>query len=187
MTKRQIIDEIIVSNPSAAAEFLAQFDQDDLLQYLRHLEAVRAPRLTGDASRYLHYFPTPQVDHVDDLSVLVPAQHAAAAACPAAVISPVDADLIDQDQFDADLLDLVGELAGATPADPRAETIEFEPIMVGDSAEPDSAESPAPQPAPAVQAAEPAPQITYEGEGDMVSVRAQQEEGFDDQQESWLF
>lgn len=179
MTKRQIIDEIIVSSPSAPPEFLAQFDRDDLLQYLRHLEVVKAPRLTGDASRYMHYFPSPQVDHVDDLSVMASAQHATAAKCPAAVVSPVDADLISQDQFDADLLSLVDELAGATPADPRAETIAFEPIIVAGPADP-----PALEPA-AVQKADETPQITYEPEADLVAV--QEEEGFDDQQESWLF
>ena len=38
MTKRQLIDEIRRINTSAQIEFLAQFEEPDLKQYLEHLE-----------------------------------------------------------------------------------------------------------------------------------------------------
>lgn len=38
MTKRQLIDEIRTYNPTARPEFLAQFDETALQQYLEHLE-----------------------------------------------------------------------------------------------------------------------------------------------------
>ena len=40
MTKRQLIDEIRRINTSAQVEFLAQFDDADLRQYLEHLEGA---------------------------------------------------------------------------------------------------------------------------------------------------
>jgi hypothetical protein len=40
MTKRQIIDRVLRLNPTAAPEFLAQFHERDLLDYLRHLAEV---------------------------------------------------------------------------------------------------------------------------------------------------
>ncbi|MHC4563001.1 MAG: hypothetical protein ACYS8X_09540 [Planctomycetota bacterium] len=43
MTKRQIIDEIMHANPTAGPDFLAQFRNDDLLEYLRHLNVLRMP------------------------------------------------------------------------------------------------------------------------------------------------
>ncbi len=45
MTKRQTIDQILNMNRSAKPEFLAQFDQEDLDEYLRHLHIARSPRL----------------------------------------------------------------------------------------------------------------------------------------------
>ena len=57
MTKRQVIDEILAMNPSAQPEFLARFADDDLGQYLAHLQEAHRPRLTGDAGRYEKYFP----------------------------------------------------------------------------------------------------------------------------------
>lgn len=56
MTKRQLIDEIITINHTAKPGFLARFEEKQLNEYLQHLEAVRAPRLSGDASRYDKYF-----------------------------------------------------------------------------------------------------------------------------------
>jgi len=40
MTKRQIIDRVMRLNATAAPEFLAQFRERDLLDYLRHLAEV---------------------------------------------------------------------------------------------------------------------------------------------------
>ena len=44
MTKRQIIDEIIEINRSAKAEFLAEFEAEELDAYLQHLRAAQTPR-----------------------------------------------------------------------------------------------------------------------------------------------
>ncbi len=188
MTKRKIIDDIIVSNPSASPEFLAQFDQTDLLAYLRHLEVVKIPALTGDANRYARYFPAPLTDHIDELSVWSPSPRATSARCPAAVASPVDADLLDRTQFDAELLDLVGDMASPAPGDPRADTIEFEPIIVADPARPAApADSPADEPQPAEQTTAAADRITRKPEQDLVAAHARPNHGFDDEQESWLF
>lgn len=56
MTKRELIDEILVRNRTARPSFLARFPDEELQQYLQHLEVLRKPRLTGDASRYEKYF-----------------------------------------------------------------------------------------------------------------------------------
>jgi hypothetical protein len=56
MTKRQIIDEILSINPSAKAEFLAPFSDDDLDAYLSHLRVALTPRLRGNPRRYDKYF-----------------------------------------------------------------------------------------------------------------------------------
>jgi hypothetical protein len=56
MTKRQLIDEIITANHTAEPSFLAQFDDSDLREYLRHLRWARQPRLSGDLHRYEKYF-----------------------------------------------------------------------------------------------------------------------------------
>jgi len=184
MTKRQIIDDIIVSNPTAPPEFLAQFNQNDLLQYLRHLEVVKTPSLTGDASRYGQYFPTPPAAPAYELSVLSTPRRAGSFRCPAALVNPVDADLFDMDSADADLPDIVPDLDEFGPGDPRADTIEFEPIVVAAPAPASPAEQPA-----EVQPAEHAATAdddrgTYEPE--LAAVNAPQH-AFDDEQESWLF
>lgn len=58
MTKRQIIDEIIQINRSAKAEFLAQFDAEELDAYLQHLRAAQTPR-------ELYWKPRPDRPAVD--------------------------------------------------------------------------------------------------------------------------
>ena len=40
MTKRELIDQIAVLNPTAQPAFLADFGDDDLAEYLRHLQWV---------------------------------------------------------------------------------------------------------------------------------------------------
>ena len=42
MSKREIIDRIMEMNPSARPEFLAEFSQESLSQYLSHLDEVLA-------------------------------------------------------------------------------------------------------------------------------------------------
>lgn len=42
MNKRQLIDDIRQHNPTASVQFLSQFDDSDLSQYLEHLEAAKA-------------------------------------------------------------------------------------------------------------------------------------------------
>lgn len=56
MTKRQLIDEIVVINQSAKPAFLAEFADDDLQDYLDHLKVIRRPRLSGNSHRYDAYF-----------------------------------------------------------------------------------------------------------------------------------
>jgi hypothetical protein len=56
MTKRQIIDEIMVFNRSAEPEFLSRFSDEELSEYLEHLRVLRIPRLQGDPRRYDRYF-----------------------------------------------------------------------------------------------------------------------------------
>ena len=41
MNKRQLIDEIRQYNTTVALEFLAQFDEPALQQYLQHLEGAK--------------------------------------------------------------------------------------------------------------------------------------------------
>ena len=44
MSKRQIIDRIMCLNLSATPEFLAQFDESDLLAYLKQLREIEFER-----------------------------------------------------------------------------------------------------------------------------------------------
>lgn len=44
MTREQIIDRIIVLNPSATPGFLQQFDEHALEHYLNHLSLITTPR-----------------------------------------------------------------------------------------------------------------------------------------------
>ena len=45
MTKRQLIDDIRRYNTTAQPQFLAQFDDEALQQYLEHLEQARKKHL----------------------------------------------------------------------------------------------------------------------------------------------
>jgi hypothetical protein len=45
MNKRQLIDGIRQLNQTAQPEFLAQFDDEALAQYLRHLQTAQEKRL----------------------------------------------------------------------------------------------------------------------------------------------
>jgi hypothetical protein len=56
MTKRQMIDEILTVNKTAAPAFLARFDETELSRYLQHLNVLKTPRLFGDPHRFDRYF-----------------------------------------------------------------------------------------------------------------------------------
>ena len=45
MSKRQLIDDIRRFNPTAAPQFLAQFDEAALKQYYEHLDSARRKHL----------------------------------------------------------------------------------------------------------------------------------------------
>lgn len=45
MNKRQLIDGIRTLNQTAQPEFLAQFDEEALKQYLEHLQSAQEKRL----------------------------------------------------------------------------------------------------------------------------------------------
>ena len=50
MNKRQLIDDIRRYNSTAQPEFLSQFDEDALRQYLDHLEDARQKHVRAAAS-----------------------------------------------------------------------------------------------------------------------------------------
>jgi hypothetical protein len=58
MTKRQLIDEITMRNPTAKTDFLARFEEADLSAYLEHLIVARRPRLSSGGNTYAKYFVT---------------------------------------------------------------------------------------------------------------------------------
>ncbi len=45
MNKRQLIDAVRQLNQTAQPDFLAQFDEDSLRQYLEHLQSAQDKRL----------------------------------------------------------------------------------------------------------------------------------------------
>jgi hypothetical protein len=49
MSKRQLIDDIRRYNNTAQPQFLAQFDEDALKQYLEHLEEARRKHVRSAA------------------------------------------------------------------------------------------------------------------------------------------
>jgi len=59
MTKRQLIDQIVSLNHSAEAEFLAQFADRELDDYLKHLTAARMPRPWRWRGQSSHSAPQP--------------------------------------------------------------------------------------------------------------------------------
>lgn len=187
MTKRQIIDEIIESNPTAGPAFLAQFDHVDLLNYLRHLQVLKAPRLTANTGRYERHFPPPALQAADELSVLSPLPRAATHECPAAAASPTSVSVVAREATSpawTDDLDL--DFDENSPSDPRADTTEFEPIVIAEPADDEPASAPQHEPAEqTVVAADDGDRITYESDN-LVAVHAEHD-AFDDDHESWLF
>ena len=63
MTKREMIDEIMKINLSAEPGFLADFNENDLEEYLDHLHILEMPRMAfGQAPhRYDRYFVPKQM------------------------------------------------------------------------------------------------------------------------------
>ncbi|HTW94567.1 MAG TPA: hypothetical protein VL992_01180 [Tepidisphaeraceae bacterium] len=49
MSKRQLIDDIRRYNTTVPGQFLAQFDEEALRQYLEHLEFARKKCIRNDA------------------------------------------------------------------------------------------------------------------------------------------
>lgn len=49
MNKRQLIDDIRRHNITVPGQFLAQFDEEALAQYLEHLEFARKKRIRSEA------------------------------------------------------------------------------------------------------------------------------------------
>lgn len=89
MTKRQmIVEQIIAINRTATAEFLDQFDQADLENYLRHLEDLRQPRLMGNCRRYEKYFTKAVAPAAQTLVQAIPALTDVPALAPVAVAEP---------------------------------------------------------------------------------------------------
>jgi len=111
MTKRDVIDRIMDANPSADPAFLAAFDCEDLLAYLRKLDTLAAPRLGQRAGLKASVAPTPLdeellnqagqmtpkeaepvlAEETDDAllwEVDSPAEPAEVAPCPAAQAAP---------------------------------------------------------------------------------------------------
>jgi hypothetical protein len=105
MTKRQMIDEILTVNKTAAPAFLARFDETELTRYLQHLNVLKTPRLFGDPHRFDKYF-------VSDAS---PRRAAGAAPAPISIaaIEPVTTTAIV----------LVEKAAPEAPAAPAAEPV----------------------------------------------------------------
>jgi outer membrane biosynthesis protein TonB len=61
MTKRQLIQEIMLLNPTARPDFLARFGDRDLEEYLRHLRWV-LPAAPADDRRREERTPAPTAD-----------------------------------------------------------------------------------------------------------------------------
>ncbi len=59
MSKQQLIDFIQRHNPSADAEFLATFDEENLHRYLSHLHYGKRPR--GSSAVWIRGGETPAV------------------------------------------------------------------------------------------------------------------------------
>ncbi|MBS3733418.1 MAG: hypothetical protein KGY99_00635 [Phycisphaerae bacterium] len=56
MTKRELIDAINGINNTARPDFLADFNDDELSDYLEHLRQAGAPRPSVQPERYQRYF-----------------------------------------------------------------------------------------------------------------------------------
>jgi hypothetical protein len=59
LTREQVVDRIISINPTASVEFLANFQDRDLGQYLDHLLAASTPR--GRHARWLREAESPAI------------------------------------------------------------------------------------------------------------------------------
>ena len=122
MTKRQVIDNILEVNTSADPGFLSQFEPADLTDYLRKLNTLAAPRLTGGvmlAARACE--PTATLnDFLVDVEPIISDE--AEATCPATRPSWRDA------QYEPGRLDL--DISAGSHADELLAP-EPEPVPVG--------------------------------------------------------
>jgi hypothetical protein len=124
MTKRELIDEIIETNPTADAGFLAQFSTEDLHGYLDRLDARLVPNLIGNAERFDHYFHWTEGTGNDSLSVQDRPKKAPAVNVATAVLARHDI------VMDLARIDIEPDCPEGN--DPNAETMEFEPITVAE-------------------------------------------------------
>ena len=56
MTKRELINQILTENQTAEPAFLAQFSDEQLRDYLSHLQGAGQPKMSGNAARFERYF-----------------------------------------------------------------------------------------------------------------------------------
>jgi hypothetical protein len=57
--RANLVGQILAMNPTASAEFLSQFDCDELGEYLEHLESAARPR--GRMARWVRRGNTPGI------------------------------------------------------------------------------------------------------------------------------
>ncbi|MCJ7544377.1 MAG: hypothetical protein MUP47_07410 [Phycisphaerae bacterium] len=174
MTKRELIDHILNENQTAEPAFLAQFSDEQLREYLTHLEWLKQPPVQGDASRFDRYFrsgpsaasPSGRWRSTDDIrggswgqSLNVSAQPAApAVAAPEAAPAPAPD---GPAAMGATLLPAIQEFDFDAPLPTDAETLEalqLSPQERTELARPSEDASDADEP-PAAQDREPSPDL----------------------------
>ena len=165
MTKRELIDEIVATNRSAEPEFLAQFADNDLSDYLRHLQELREPKPLGNPSRHDRYFrncptiPGPLTEHrpVKQVYMRVPVEDIWDEPEPAEPLDEEPAEAIQAETVEALQLEPVEAWAKPLPIeaaentqDPQDEELEAvcleldEGEYVSDVAEPTKPQPPEP-------------------------------------------
>ncbi len=127
MTKRELIDEIVATNRSAEPEFLAQFADNDLSDYLRHLQELREPKPLGNPSEHDRYFrncptiPSPLTERrpVSQVYMPVPAEDIWDEPEPAETLDEEPAEAIQAETVEAIQLEPVEAWAKPQPVPPQ--------------------------------------------------------------------
>jgi hypothetical protein len=143
MTKRQLIDEITMRNPTAKTDFLARFEEADLGAYLEHLIVSRRPRLSSGGNRYAKYFVSAERMSAQAVQSFVESPLAASLVQPAPASRVEEPAQVEDLPLEQPEPEKVIQPALFTPPVADVNEVADEPLPVAESPRPEQSELPA--------------------------------------------